>query len=124
MSDGDTHTTPTSSSSSRMKTTAAAVAATAASEKRGGPKHQFPDILYNMLELARAPPGSSSDTITGRSNSNFPITWCENGRAFHIIDRVAFEGLLPMYFKVRVDSLFGEERPLVYDYDYDDFGHI
>ena len=97
-----------------MKTTTDDAAA-AASEKRGGPKHQFPDILYNMLELAHASPGSSSDTITdGRSSStNFPITWCENGRAFHIIDRVAFEGLLPMYFKVRVDSLFGEERPLV-----------
>ena len=108
MPDGDTHTTPTSSSSSRMRTTAVAAAA-AASEKRGGPKHQFPDILYNMLELAHASPGSSSDSITGGSNSNFPITWCENGRAFHIIDRVAFEGLLPMYFKVRVDSLFGEE---------------
>ena len=92
-----------------MKTTTTAAAATAASEKRGGPKHQFPDILYNMLELAHASPGSSSDSITGGSNSNFPITWCENGRAFHIIDRVAFEGLLPMYFKVRVDSLFGEE---------------
>ena len=93
-----------------MKTTTTAAAA--ASEKRGGPrKHQFPDILYNMLELAHASPGSSSNTITGRSNnSNFPITWSENGRAFHIIDRVAFEGLLPMYFKVRVDySLFGEE---------------
>ena len=89
-----------------MKTTTTAVAVAAASEKRGGPKHQFPDILYNMLELAHASPGSSSDTITGRSNSNFPITWCENGRSFHIIDRVAFEGLLPMYFKVRVKSRF------------------
>ena len=90
MSGRDTH-TPTSTSSSEMKPTNT-VAATAA-EKRGGPKQQFPHILYDMLELANmSQPGSIS---------NFPIAWCEHGRAFQIIDKVAFEGLImPMFFKV------------------------
>ena len=58
----------------------------------GGKQKQFPYQLYNLLEIASE---YSALAITGEI---YPITWCEHGRTIRIINRNAFEKVLPLFF--------------------------
>jgi hypothetical protein len=52
----------------------------------------FPYQLYNLLEIA------SEYSALAINGDIYPITWCEHGRAIRIINRNAFEKVLPLFF--------------------------
>ena len=58
----------------------------------GGKQKQFPYQLYNLLEIA------SEYSALATNGDIYPITWCEHGRTIRIINRNAFEKVLPLFF--------------------------